>query len=340
MLFGPDVSNYQRGINMAAVAAAGCDFVSAKVTEGSSYRSPAYPAQRDQAIAAGLIFYGYHYVTTDDPAAQARNCQGWLGDKNIAVMLDWENNGGDAANLRHVADAFRAAGIRLAPVYAPHWYWQKVGSPDLSGLGALVGSSYPSTASGAASALFQGVGASRWASYGGLPMAILQFTDRAAIAGLQIDCNAYPGTRQQLISLLYGSAAPTTPTPTASRRRRYREAANDMRDKIIPRLLPNGTPDPTFWTDGRFTGPFGGGSATIEAAWVTASNAGSMELEFWCEKSVNGVKTGIEGAHYTWQIGQGDAPSFGIPQGTNWVYYQARKITGTGDVAIDIRPRP
>lgn len=335
MLFGPDISNYQSGINMPVVRAQGFDFCSAKATEGSGYRSPAYPAQRDQAIAAGLIFYAYHYVTTDNPFAQARNFLGWVGDRKIACMFDWEANSGDGANLRRVLTAFQAAGINVALVYAPHWYWQQVGSPDLSGLPPLVASSYVS-ATGSAQAEYAAGGASRWGSYGGGQVALLQFTDHAAVAGMAVDANAYPGTREQLISLLYGNA----PATTGSRRRRYREAANDMREKITPKLLPNGAPDLTYWVDGRFTGPFGGGSATIEAAWVTASNASSMELEFWCERSVNGAKTGMPDAHYTWEIGQGDAPSFGIPQGANWVYYQARKITGTGDVAIDIRPRP
>lgn len=211
MLFGPDISNYQKGIDLARVRAEGFDFVSAKATQGSSYRSPDYARQRDTAIAAGLIFYAYHYVDTSDPAAQARNFLATVGDRNIAVMLDWEKSSGDGAWLRKVLAAFGAAGARVGPVYAPKWYWQQVGSPNLAGLPPLVASSYPSTKSGYASDLYRNVTATRWAGYGGNNVAILQFTDRAQIAGMSIDCNAYPGTREQLISLLYGSVAPTPP---------------------------------------------------------------------------------------------------------------------------------
>ncbi|MBS9534060.1 hypothetical protein KIH27_10740 [Mycobacterium sp. M1] len=44
-----------------------------------------------------LPLIGYHYVTTDDPATQART---WTANNGGPVaMLDWEANGGSLANL-------------------------------------------------------------------------------------------------------------------------------------------------------------------------------------------------------------------------------------------------
>jgi hypothetical protein len=55
------------------VKSEGFDFVIAKVTQGRFYVDPQWPTFRDSARANGLILLGYHYVTGDAPAAQARN---------------------------------------------------------------------------------------------------------------------------------------------------------------------------------------------------------------------------------------------------------------------------
>jgi hypothetical protein len=154
---------------------------------------------------------GYHYVTTDDPAAQART---WLANRGGPVaMLDWEDNGGDLTNLIAVVDAFNAAGVTAQLGYYPRWYWNQVGGGDLAGLAkALVSSGYPDGA-GYASTIYLNAGGDTgqgWAPYSGIAPAAWQFTDRANVAGVVVDCNAYLGAD---LSDLFGATAANTPTP-------------------------------------------------------------------------------------------------------------------------------
>jgi hypothetical protein len=66
----------------------------------------------------------------------------------------------------------------------------------------LWSSRYPSTQPGTPAELYKAVGAANWAGYGGLSVALVQFSDRASVAGRAVDCNAYQGTRAQLAALL------------------------------------------------------------------------------------------------------------------------------------------
>jgi hypothetical protein len=199
-LYGIDIASYQAGIDLAEVKAEGFDFVIAKVTQGSSYVDPSWPAFRDAALAAGLILVGYHYVTGDPPAAQADNLLTNLGYP-IATMLDFEAGSGGLDNFWAVADAIASGGGLVALSYIPRWYWQQVGSPDLTGVPGLVASDYV-VGSGLASDLYPGDQSGFWEGYGGIEPSVLQFTDTAEVAGQTIDADAYRGTADQFRQLL------------------------------------------------------------------------------------------------------------------------------------------
>lgn len=156
---------------------------------------PYWPTVRQWCQQHDLPVIGYHYVATDNPAAQART---WLGNNGGTVaMLDWEESGGDLSNLTAVVDAFNAAGITVQLGYYPRWYWSRVGGGNLSHLAnALVASAYPD-GSGYASTVYVrsgGDSGAGWAPYGGATPAAWQFTSSANIAGFRVDCNAYRGT--------------------------------------------------------------------------------------------------------------------------------------------------
>lgn len=203
MIFGPDVSHYQAGIDLKRAASEGLQFILAKVSQGAASHDPAWPANRDNAHAAGLLLCGYHYVTTDAPAKQAANCKAALGDTSIPLALDWEANGGNWANFMAVLNAFRAAGLNVRLAYCPRWYWQQQGSPNMAAAALPLWSSrYPSTGSGSPSSLYNHVPANYWDGYGGLDVGLLQFSDHASIAGMSTDCSAYRGNRDQLAALL------------------------------------------------------------------------------------------------------------------------------------------
>lgn len=229
-LYYPDVSNnnwnsHTDVINfLSQLVGEGFSGVAHKVSEGAGYADPYWQDCRVWCEQNGLPCIGYHYVTTEDPDAQAAQWNANQGGPN--AMLDFEANSGDIGNFWNVVNAFNAAGVNVAMVYLPHWYWQQIGSPDLSAFGpdqiALVSSAYPDVSStypdgdGYASVIYENSGGdagSGWAPYGGATPTVWQFTDKAAVAGFSVDCNAYLGTADELAKLFGSSVTPPPPPP-------------------------------------------------------------------------------------------------------------------------------
>ncbi|WP_238600900.1 glycoside hydrolase family 25 protein [Mycobacterium celatum] len=211
-IFGPDISNNNGIVDLDEVKAEGFYFVFAKVSEGATFRDAFWPHTRDWAREIGLILAGYHYVRTSNPALQADNFVSQLGDSSIPAMLDFEANSGGIANFWAVLGAIEARGVHVALSYIPRWYWQQIGSPDISGVPGLIASSFVS-GTGFASALYPGDHSAFWAPYGGRQPDLLQFTNQALIAGQRLDANAFRGTPDQLRALL--GLTPTTDLATA-----------------------------------------------------------------------------------------------------------------------------
>ena len=86
---GIDVSNWQKGINLAAVPA---DFVIMKATEGTGYVSPDCDRQYQQAKSAGRCLGVFHYANGGDVKTEANHflkyVSGYIGEAILA--LDWE----------------------------------------------------------------------------------------------------------------------------------------------------------------------------------------------------------------------------------------------------------
>jgi hypothetical protein len=201
--YGIDISNHQGVMDLAQVKAEGFDFVWAKVSEGDSYRDPFWPRTRDDAQRLGLILAGYHYVKTGDPLAQARLFVDQLGDTSIPAMLDFEAGSGGIDQFWAVKAAIESLGVTVALSYIPDWYWEQIGKPDLSQVPGLIRSEYVG-GSGYASNLYPGNNSPLWGAYGGRTPDILQFTDRALVAGKSVDANAFRGSPDQLRDLLGG----------------------------------------------------------------------------------------------------------------------------------------
>lgn len=96
---GIDISNWQKGINLAAVPG---DFVIMKVTEGTGYVSPDFRRQYEQAKAAGKCLGVYHYANGGDVAREADHFLRIVGNRvgEAILVLDWEsqNNVGFGKN--------------------------------------------------------------------------------------------------------------------------------------------------------------------------------------------------------------------------------------------------
>lgn len=200
-IFGPDISNNNGFVDIAQIQREGFDFVFAKVSEGSTFKDTYWARTRDECQRLGLIVAGYHYVKTDDPNRQADNFVSTLGDRSIPAMLDFEANSGGIGNYWAVKNAIEARGVTVRLSYIPRWYWQQIGQPDLSSVPGLIQSSYVN-GTGYASVLYPGDTSSMWNGFGGRNVDILQFTDKALIAGMSLDANAFRGTPDQLRELL------------------------------------------------------------------------------------------------------------------------------------------
>lgn len=67
----------------------GVHAVCIKHTEGTYYVNPDYAAQVAKAEAANAFYLAYHFLTNEDPTAQAKYCFDDVGSK-VAVMADVE----------------------------------------------------------------------------------------------------------------------------------------------------------------------------------------------------------------------------------------------------------
>lgn len=204
--FGIDISHHQDiGLDLAQCRREGIEFVFLKATEGASYVDPEFTANLDEARRAGMLVAAYHYVRSNASTAnQVMNVVRTV-PKDVPVILDVEANSGGVGPVREIFAALRASGYSVPLLYLPRWYWQQIGSPSLAGLPPLWSSRYPDTVVGTLQSEWASVPASYWAGYGGLDVAVLQFTSSARIAGHQpLDANAFRGTREQLAALLGG----------------------------------------------------------------------------------------------------------------------------------------
>lgn len=213
-ILGPDLSSYQHGLDLSRLSDA--MFVIAKTTEGTYYTDADYQGWRRQAASLGRLFCWYHFLSDENASSQVSHTAANVGAAALPGMLDVESAGSSAPNLAQVlayVDAAHAAGLNLRLVYLPHWYWQQIGSPDLSPLAArgvhLISSSYPG-GSGSPSQLYPGDGAAGWQSYGGLTPLLYQFTNQAVDGGMALDYNAFQGDAAGLAAILAGG----TPTST------------------------------------------------------------------------------------------------------------------------------
>lgn len=104
---GLDISNWQKGIDLSVVP---CDFVIIKATQGTSYVSPDFKRQIEQALATGKKVGVYHYIGGQGAAAEMRhffnNIKEYLGC--VTINLDWESEQNSQwGNLSYLNDCLR-----------------------------------------------------------------------------------------------------------------------------------------------------------------------------------------------------------------------------------------
>jgi GH25 family lysozyme M1 (1,4-beta-N-acetylmuramidase) len=205
-VFGLDISHHQDlGLDLAQCRREGIEFVFIKATEGANFVDSEFTANLAEARRAGQLVAAYHYVrasaAASDQVAWIRRCI----PRDVPVIPDVEANSGGIALTRDFINRLRAAGYRVPLLYLPRWYWNQIGSPSLAGLPPLWSSRYPDTVVGSLQSEWNSVPTSYWSGYGGLEVAVLQFTSSARIAGhAPLDANAFRGDRARLAALLGG----------------------------------------------------------------------------------------------------------------------------------------
>lgn len=213
---------------------------------GDEWVSPYASEMLTGAVRAGLVGGGYHNLVKGDPKSIARQVD-WTRREvdrgsGTYAMVDVErypellaqNLHPRIDDLREFCARWHAVEDRQLLVYLPPWVWDgHMGRPDLRSLGCpLVSSRYPLGDQGGPYAQLYGqAGGDRgpgWAGYGGVSVALWQFTARGAVPGLSsmTDINAYRGTTAALHALLGGDDVSFAEQlgPTSSTKARWPDA--------------------------------------------------------------------------------------------------------------------
>ncbi|GLY55357.1 GH25 family lysozyme [Lentzea sp. NBRC 102530] len=197
-VFGVDVSNHQPTFDFAAAKRNGFEFAFLKATEGSGFKDAYFARHLREARANGMLVAAYHYQRTNPVADQVANIKSMVST-DVPIIIDVEHGSAGVDITRALVDALRRAGYTVPLTYLPRWYWTSIGSPSLAGLPALWASWYPDYQIRSKEAGISLVPPNAWSNYGGLNVAMMQFTSSP------YDQNFFRGTRQELAELLGGN---------------------------------------------------------------------------------------------------------------------------------------
>ena len=221
-LYGPDVSEWQDGLDLAALPA---DFYIIRLNYGADHPDLVAASHHQDAARTGrpIGFYTY-LVPGEDIAAQAecaarvwRDCGASGG-----VWIDVEDAGLSGADVDRMADELAARGV---PVIGPYTYasrWESLagGEPDTNRWRGLWVANYArDDRAGDARAIYPGAGGGGWTyPVGNRRPALLQYTQHGTPpGGAGIDWSAYEGSPDELAALLGATAAPApNPAPAPS----------------------------------------------------------------------------------------------------------------------------
>lgn len=221
-VFGVDVSEWQDGLPMSAVAAAGLRFAVVRACDGT-YRDRCFVSHAADAHAHGLVVGAYWFVRHPAEgttfAEQARVVAGQLAllaDAPVpgaagpvpvpGVWLDVETTAHrlSADDVAAAAEALDDAGVACAGVYTARSYWRLRPAPDPARVpGGLWLAQWP----GEPGAGYPGDGHSAWRPFRGRRPDLWQFTDRGRIGGFMVDVNACRGAEMDVRGVITGSSA-------------------------------------------------------------------------------------------------------------------------------------
>src|SRR5215212_5364286 len=216
--YGADISDFQRRIDLAQVAREGYEFCVVKASEGpyrdgTFYLNPSYGPQIDAAQRAGMLIGAYHYIVETPAEAQVDLFLDTVGDvSGKLIMVDYEAypnfpslDPSMATLTEFVTELRNRIGDHPILVYAGQGYWD---SPPPNGsirdLDVTTWDAYyplhPQV--GLGSVLYEQVKQLGWGErWGDQEPKVWQFSANGRVAGMEIDVNAFSGTRDALYAL-------------------------------------------------------------------------------------------------------------------------------------------
>lgn len=316
--FGVDLSHHKPNFNFNAAVRDGVVFAILKATDGASLVDPLFAPYLAAAKAAGLFVAAYHYQQAAVSAAAQVALILRTVPADVPLIVDVERGSGSAALTRDIVAGLTAVGRRVILTYLPKWYWQQIGSPSLVGLPPLWSSRYPDNRVGTLDGEYADIAPSYWDGYGGLPVAVLQFSSSVGVANYpvgSIDGSAFRGTRAQLAAFFGGlEIAPQEVSTDMSGIQLY-PATDTTKPGRGVKALPGPSADPGT------------------RCYVTTGWGNEVSLTVWFLGEGGGYLGAAGGAGYSTKV-RSDKPSwFPVPAGAIAVHAQ---WTTTKDIPGDL----
>lgn len=219
--FGVDVSEWQDGLPMSAVAAAGLRFAVVRACDGT-HRDRTFASHAADAHANGLAVGAYWFVrhpaegTTFAEQARVVAAQlSSLADAQVpgpaghvpvpGVWLDVETTAHrlSADDVAGAAAALDDEGVSCAGIYTTRSYWRLRRFPTADQVpGGLWLAQWPG--GGAGPFGYPGDDHPAWRPFRGRRPDLWQFTESGRIGGITVDVNAYRGAPDRLRGVVTG----------------------------------------------------------------------------------------------------------------------------------------
>jgi GH25 family lysozyme M1 (1,4-beta-N-acetylmuramidase) len=218
-IWGIDVSHWQQGLDMNQVKAEGYEFAVIKASEGpyqdgSRYTDPSYRTHLNNAEAAGLIVGAYHFLVETPPKAQVDHFLDVAGDvSGKIVMVDFEEypppyqylTPHNATLKGFVAELRRRIGDHPIVIYTGRGFWdggEPTGPASQFGDVTTWDAYYLTMSPVDPKPFYEDMKEHGWGEpWGNQEPMFWQFTSAGRVAGLNLDVNAFRGTREQLLAL-------------------------------------------------------------------------------------------------------------------------------------------
>lgn len=244
---GIDISEHQRTMDVERVVREnGIDFAFIRTNYGANHDDAWFHSHADAAERGGAIVVPYVYILASNIRGSIDDCVRIINGRYSSAIVDWEHDSGGGRELRDAHELLWERGFSTPVVYDPKWYWESVGSPDLSWMQGKVSGHWKSWYADNTPRSFDDA-LSRVPGYvwddnrGGIPTVIVQFsgTGRLSGYGSNVDLNFYPGTREELAALLGGdsmseqSVFKAFSAMAAGETDEARQAAEDLRQVLV-----------------------------------------------------------------------------------------------------------